>query len=474
MGSNRSFLEILSFHFFSFARIPNITHAERPFIEAEAAYYFANVSLEERGFENLDYSGFYGLTPDNGFTDFVPRDDHPYYFPIQFDEPMNAFGVIHYDVYSAPWEGPTVDLALQTWKSAATPAFKLVGEHDDESFSTVIYHPGVPVEGLQPKDLSTMLVHIQSLLERAMRFQSESLAVYLYDQTDDMKYIGGMSIEVDNHDDLEEDEDHESELTFFADGVSIEDVESSYRLHTSDIEFASRIWVAKVVPIDDAYETNYTSVIVGACLIFVASIVLALFMLYNMHRSIQMHKIMKKAAAAEANIVANLFPKTVRDRMINDADNKQAMRSKIAKDRKDAFRVDSHTRRLSNGGGGGGGGDGLTSEDIFGSKPIADLHPYTTIMFADLVGFTAWSSVREPTQVFTLLEVVYHAFDKLTTSRRVFKVETVGDCYVAVAGLPEPRKDHAIVMARLAQDCLIKSQRVFKALETILGPDTGE
>ena len=120
------------------------------------------------------------------------------------------------------------------------------------------------------------------------------------------------------------------------------------------------------------------------------------------------------------------------------------------------------------------GQEGLTSEDIFGSKPIADLHPYTTIMFADLVGFTAWSSVREPTQVFTLLEVVYHAFDKLTTQKRVFKVETVGDCYVAVAGLPEPRKDHAVVMARLAQDCLIKSQRVFKALETVLGPDTGE
>ena len=68
-------------------------------------------------------------------------------------------------------------------------------------------------------------------------------------------------------------------------------------------------------------------------------------------------------------------------------------------------------------------------------------------MFADIVGFTAWSSMREPAQVFTLLETIFHEFDYIAKRRRVFKVETVGDCYVAVAGLPDPRKDHAIVMA---------------------------
>ena len=45
------------------------------------------------------------------------------------------------------------------------------------------------------------------------------------------------------------------------------------------------------------------------------------------------------------------------------------------------------------------------------SKPIADLFPSATVLFADIAGFTAWSSVREPTQVFTLLETVYSAFD---------------------------------------------------------------
>jgi class 3 adenylate cyclase len=75
-------------------------------------------------------------------------------------------------------------------------------------------------------------------------------------------------------------------------------------------------------------------------------------------------------------------------------------------------------------------------------------------MFADLVGFTAWSSMREPSHVFTLLETIYSAFDKIAKRRRVFKVETIGDCYVAVAGLPEPRRDHAAAMARFAHECL--------------------
>jgi class 3 adenylate cyclase len=110
----------------------------------------------------------------------------------------------------------------------------------------------------------------------------------------------------------------------------------------------------------------------------------------------------------------------------------------------------------------------------YGTKPIADLFPETTIMFADIAGFTAWSSTREPSQVFTLLEAIYADFDSIAKRRRVFKVEVVGDCYVAVAGLPDPRPDHAIVMAKFANDCLKKMMEVIQQLEVELGPDTAE
>jgi hypothetical protein len=128
-------------------------------------------------------------------------------------------------------------------------------------------------------------------------------------------------------------------------------------------------------------------------------------------------------------IVASLFPENVRDQIFAEEN---------AGDPKSKLKPFSGKQGLKN---------FLEEEDhgeenviAYDSKPIADLFPYTTIMFADISGFTSWSSVREPCQVFTLLETIYHAFDQIARKRGVFKVETVGDCYVAVSGLPEPNK----------------------------------
>jgi hypothetical protein len=60
-------------------------------------------------------------------------------------------------------------------------------------------------------------------------------------------------------------------------------------------------------------------------------------------------------------------------------------------------------------------------------KPIADKFENVTVLFADLAGFTKWSSSREPEQVFELLETLYGAFDTIALRRQVFKVETIGD-----------------------------------------------
>lgn len=67
------------------------------------------------------------------------------------------------------------------------------------------------------------------------------------------------------------------------------------------------------------------------------------------------------------------------------------------------------------------------------SKPIADFFPSATVLFADLVGFTAWASIREPSQVFALLEAIFDSFDKIGKRKNVFKVEVrVHQCVLAV------------------------------------------
>jgi class 3 adenylate cyclase len=190
------------------------------------------------------------------------------------------------------------------------------------------------------------------------------------------------------------------------------------------------------------------------------------FCVYVQYVQRRQNKVMATALRTNA-IVSSLFPSNVRDRILKDAEEQaeREMNTKSsfvnAKHRLKNFLEDEPE-------------DLRQSTNVFSTKPIADLFPETTLMFADMVGFTAWSSVREPSQVFTLLETVYHAFDQIAKRRGVFKVETVGDCYVAVAGLPEPRKDHAVVMARFAHDCNIKLHRLLKDLEVTLGPDTGD
>lgn len=79
------------------------------------------------------------------------------------------------------------------------------------------------------------------------------------------------------------------------------------------------------------------------------------------------------------------------------------------------------------------------------------------------------------TQVFDLLETIYGAFDKSARRRNVFKIETIGDCYVAATGLPEAQKDHAGIMVKFAADIIRKLRHLIATdLAERLGNDTRE
>lgn len=184
----------------------------------------------------------------------------------------------------------------------------------------------------------------------------------------------------------------------------------------------------------------------------------AIFLIYDLFVR-RRNSVVTDAAVRSEAIVTSMFPSNFRDRLYEDAVNGKL--NELSTTTKD---LSSFLQS--------GEKDSQAHGKFSTSKPIADLFPETTIMFADLAGFTAWSSTREPTQVFVLLETIYRAFDEVASRRGVYKVETVGDCYVAVCGLPNPRKDHAVAMARFARDCIIQTDKVTRELEVELGPDT--
>lgn len=89
-----------------------------------------------------------------------------------------------------------------------------------------------------------------------------------------------------------------------------------------------------------------------------------------------------------------------------------------------------------------------------GEEEIADRFDDVTVLFTDFVGFTDASARLPPRQVVRALNVVFSEFDAQTQVLGVEKIKTIGDAYLAVAGLPEPRRDHCEAAADLALQML--------------------
>ncbi len=95
---------------------------------------------------------------------------------------------------------------------------------------------------------------------------------------------------------------------------------------------------------------------------------------------------------------------------------------------------------------------------------IAERHDDVTVLFADVADFTPFAERTSPEQVVGVLDEIFSAFDDLTEQRGLEKIKTIGDAYMAVGGVPEPRADHAEAIAALAIDMQVELARVCSAL----------
>lgn len=84
------------------------------------------------------------------------------------------------------------------------------------------------------------------------------------------------------------------------------------------------------------------------------------------------------------------------------------------------------------------------------NRPIADSFADATVLFADIVGFTRLSNEISPSDLVGLLNRIFSSFDDMCDYYGLEKIKTIGDAYMAVGGLPNPRTDHVEAVANMA------------------------
>ena len=89
-----------------------------------------------------------------------------------------------------------------------------------------------------------------------------------------------------------------------------------------------------------------------------------------------------------------------------------------------------------------------------GESLIADDFEDSTVLFADLAGFTKLSSTISATDVVMQLNSIFSLFDGMLIKYSLEKIKTIGDCYMLAGGLPKPDKNHAYSVARMALEML--------------------
>jgi class 3 adenylate cyclase len=85
---------------------------------------------------------------------------------------------------------------------------------------------------------------------------------------------------------------------------------------------------------------------------------------------------------------------------------------------------------------------------------IAERHASVTVLFADIIDFTSFANHTDPEELVSLLNDLFSRFDQVAERHGLEKIKTIGDSYLVVGGLLDPKSNHAVAVAEMALEML--------------------
>ncbi|KAG9510284.1 Receptor-type guanylate cyclase Gyc76C, partial [Fragariocoptes setiger] len=162
------------------------------------------------------------------------------------------------------------------------------------------------------------------------------------------------------------------------------------------------------------------------------------------------HRLKNMRYGMKANIVDNMI--AMMEKHANNLEETVKVRTALLEEEKKKTEVLLH-RMLP---------PSVADQLMLGEDVVPESFEAVTIFFSDIVGFTEMSATSSPMQVVLFLNDLYTLFDAIIQTYDVYKVETIGDAYMVVSGLPLRNGDkHATEIASMALE-LLESVRQFK------------
>lgn len=111
---------------------------------------------------------------------------------------------------------------------------------------------------------------------------------------------------------------------------------------------------------------------------------------------------------------------------------------------------------------------------MLGETTIANSYEDVAVVFMDIVSFTTLSSKVPAEHLIYILSSIFSACDDVIDQHGLTKIKTIGDSYLAVAGLDEEEADHRVVSARKASRACIDLMLRLQEIDVVMPSVSGE